>query len=316
MSEIEKNTKIECVETSDDGNYGKFVIEPLERGYGITLGNSLKRILQSSLPGAAVTSIKIDGVRHEFSTLPGVKEDVAEIILNIKTVDFKLYGEGPKTVILSATKKGEVTAADIKCDSDVEVLNPEQYICTINGEEPLTIEMEVAAGVGWRSADKNKDKDTPIGVIPIDSIFSPIKKVNQITENTRVGNMTDYDKLTLEVWTNGGVTPEDAISYSARVLIRELTLFANLGGEEFAPVVSADSSAEVGSSALDTNIEDLDLSVRSYNCLKRAGINTVENLVSMTEEEMLKVRNLGKKSFDEVIEKLEGMGLSLKNNED
>ncbi len=312
MSEIER-PRIECVSAAEDGTYGKFVVEPLERGYGITLGNSLRRILLSSLPGAAVTTIRIEDVPHEFSTLPGVVEDVTEIILNIKAVAFKLFSDEQKTVTLSVNKKGEVTAADITCDSDVVVLNPEQYICTLNGEHSLTIEMTVGSGIGWRSADKNKEPGMPIGIIPIDSIFTPVKKVNYVVENTRVGNVTDYDKLTIEVWTNGGVTPEEAISHSAKILTEQLSLFVNLNMEDTLPEVSAEKDSGKKEKVLEMNIEELDLSVRSYNCLKRAGVNTVEDLVCKSEDEMMKVRNLGKKSLEEVLQKLESMGLNLKN---
>lgn len=315
MSEIER-PRIECVSAAEDGTYGKFVVEPLERGYGITLGNSLRRILLSSLPGAAVTTIRIEDVPHEFSTLPGVVEDVTEIILNIKAIAFKLFSDEQKTVTLSVNKKGEVTAADITHDSDVVVLNPEQYICTLNGEHSLTVEMTVGSGIGWKSADKNKEPGMPIGIIPIDSIFTPVKKVNYVVENTRVGNVTDYDKLTLEVWTNGGVTPEEAISYSAKILTEQLSLFVNLNMEDTMPEVSADKDSGKKEKVLEMNIEELDLSVRSYNCLKRAGVNTVEDLVCKSEDEMMKVRNLGKKSLEEVLQKLESMGLNLKNLEE
>ncbi len=312
MSEIER-PRIECVSAAEDGTYGKFVVEPLERGYGITLGNSLRRILLSSLPGAAVTTIKVDGARHEFSTLPGVVEDVTEIILNIKAIAFKLFSDEQKTVTLSVKDRGTVTAGDIVHDSDVEVLNPDQYICTLNGDGELEIEMTVGAGVGWRSADKNKEPNMPVGIIPVDSIFTPVKKVNYVVENTRVGNVTDYDKLSLEVWTNGGVTPEEAISYSAKILTEQLSLFVNLTAEDSVPEISAEKDTGKKEKVLDMNIEELDLSVRSYNCLKRAGVNTVEDLVCKSEDEMMKVRNLGKKSLEEVLQKLESMGLNLKN---
>ena len=315
MSEIER-PRIECVQTSDDGKFGRYVVEPLERGYGITLGNSLRRILLSSLPGAAVTTIKIDNVPHEFSTLPGVVEDVTEIILNIKAVALKLNVPGPKTVVLNASRKGEVTAADIVHDDDVVVLNPEQYICTLNGESDLTIEMTVGHGIGWRPADQNKDHNAPIGIIPIDSIFTPVKKVNYIVDNTRVGNVTDYDRLTLEVWTNGGVSPEEAISQSARILTDQLSLFVNLNTDNAVQEVSVSGESGKKEKILEMNIEELDLSVRSYNCLKRANINTVEDLVSKSEDEMMKVRNLGKKSLEEVLQKLESMGLKLKSVDD
>lgn len=315
MSEIER-PRIECESVAEDGTYGKYIVEPLERGYGITLGNSLRRILLSSLPGAAVTTIKVDGARHEFSTLPGVVEDVTEIILNIKAIGFKLFSDEEKIVTLSVKERGVVTAGDIVHDSDVEVLNPDHYICTLNGDGELNIEMTVGAGIGWRSADKNKTPNMPVGIIPIDSIFTPVKKVNYVVENTRVGNVTDYDKLTLEVWTNGGVTPEEAISYSAKILTEQLSLFVNLTSEDTLPEISTEKDTGKKEKVLNMNIEELDLSVRSYNCLKRAGVNTVEDLVCKSEDEMMKVRNLGKKSLEEVLQKLESMGLNLKNLDD
>ncbi|MBP3392276.1 MAG: DNA-directed RNA polymerase subunit alpha [Clostridia bacterium] len=316
MNEIVK-PNIECVETDELETYGKFVVEPLERGYGITLGNSLRRILLSSLPGSAALNVKIEGVRHEFSTIPGVVEDVTEIILNIKNIGFKLYTNETKHVTLSASKKGVVTAGDIACDAEIEVLNPDQYIATLNGDGTLEISMEVGTATGWCSADKNKQPNMPFGVIPIDSIFTPVKKVNFNVENTRVGNVTDYDKLTLEVWTNGAVTPKEAISQSAQILTEQLSLFVNLTetGETREVVISPDLS-DKKEKLLEMNIEDLDLSVRSFNCLKRAQVNTVEDLVNKTEEDMMKVRNLGRKSLEEVICKLESMGFSLKKSEE
>ncbi len=316
MNEIVK-PNIECVETDELETYGKFVVEPLERGYGITLGNSLRRILLSSLPGSAALNVKIEGVRHEFSTIPGVVEDVTEIILNIKNVGFKLYTEENKLVSLSVAKKGVVTAGDIVCDSEIEVLNPDQYIATLNGDGALNIEIEVGTATGWCSADKNKQPSMPFGVIPVDSIFSPVKKVNINVENTRVGNVTDYDKLTLEVWTNGALTPKEAISQSAQILTEQLALFVNLTetGEPREVVISPDLS-DKKEKLLEMNIEDLDLSVRSFNCLKRAQVNTVEDLVNKTEEDMMKVRNMGRKSLEEVIYKLQSMGFSLKKSEE
>ncbi len=316
MNEIVK-PNIECVETDELETYGKFVVEPLERGYGITLGNSLRRILLSSLPGSAALNVKIEGVRHEFSTIPGVVEDVTEIILNIKNIGFKLYTNETKHVTLSASKKGVVTAGDIACDAEIEVLNPDQYIATLNGDGTLEISMEVGTATGWCSADKNKQPNMPFGVIPIDSIFTPVKKVNFNVENTRVGNVTDYDKLTLEVWTNGAVTPKEAISQSAQILTEQLALFVDLTetGETREVVISPDLS-DKKEKLLEMNIEDLDLSVRSFNCLKRAQVNTVEDLVNKTEEDMMKVRNLGRKSLEEVICKLESMGFSLKKSEE
>ena len=308
---------IECVETDELETYGKFVVEPLERGYGITLGNSLRRILLSSLPGSAALNVKIEGVSHEFSTIPGVVEDVTEIVLNIKNIGFKLYAEGNHMVSLKADKRGVVTAKDIDCGADVEILNPDQYICTMNGDGVLDIQMEIGTATGWRSADKNKTDNMAIGVIPIDSIFSPVKKVNYFVENTRVGNMIDYDKLTLEVWTNGALTPKEAIGQSAQILVDQLQLFMDLNSPKPLREVTAEFGAqEIDGSNLDMSIEDLDLSVRSFNCLKRANVNTVRDLVNKTEEEMIKVRNLGRKSLEEVILKLNSLGLSLRSNEE
>ena len=319
MIEIEKPT-IECVFSNEDPNYGKFVVEPLERGYGTTLGNSLRRILLSSLPGVAVTSVKIDGILHEFSTIPGVKEDVTEIILNIKQVAFKIYSEDPsatKIVTISKSEKGEVTAADIVCDSEIEVLNPDQHIATLNGDDELSIEMEVGTAKGWRTADKNKTANMPFGVIAIDSLFSPVPKVNYYVENTRVGNVTDYDKLTLEVWTDGSLRADEAVSMSAKVLIEHLELFLDLaeGISETKSIMAVKSDNEK-EKVLDLTIDELDLSVRSFNCLKRAGINTVEDLINKTEEEMMKVRNLGRKSLEEVIAKLDSFGFTLKKEDE
>ena len=318
MNEIEK-LRIECVETDEFDRYGKFVVEPLERGYGTTLGNSLRRILLSSLEGSAVVNIKIDGTCHEFSTITGVVEDVTEIILNIKQIGFKLYStDEPKFVRIDKTERGPVVAGDIICDSDVEILNPDLHIATLNGDGRLLIEMELGTSVGWRTAEKNKKNNLPNGVIPIDSIFSPIKKVNYVVENTRVGNVTDYDKLTLEVWTNGALTPKEAISQSAKILIDQLYVFVNLDEEEVVGEIIP-KTEETGSQKekiLEMNIEELDLSVRSYNCLKRAAVNTVEDLVNKTEDDMMKVRNLGRKSLEEVIYKLKSLGLSLKNSDD
>ncbi len=318
MIEIEK-PRIECVETDESERYGKFVIEPLERGYGTTLGNSLRRILLSSLPGSAATSIKVKGACHEFTAIPGVVEDVTEIILNIKSVAFKIYDDDPdvtKVVMINKSDKGEVTAADIICDSDIEVLNPEQHIATLNGDAEFSVEIEVGTSRGWRSADKNKTPNMPFSVIPVDSLFSPIKKANYQVENTRVGNVTDYDKLTIEVWTNGALTPKEAISESAKILIDHFSLFLNLDEEEEEkPVVIEKDNPCKTEKVLEMNIEDLDLSVRSYNCLKRAAVNTVGDLADKTEEEMMKVRNLGRKSLEEVIQKLESLGLSLKKDD-
>ncbi len=319
MNEIEK-PRIECVATDEFDRYGKFVIEPLERGYGTTLGNSLRRILLSSLPGSAAVNIKIKGACHEFTTIPGVVEDVTEIILNIKSVAFKIYSDDldmTKVVTISKTERGEVTAADIICDSDIEVLNPEQHIATLNGDAEFSVELEVGTSKGWRPADKNKTPNMPFSVIPIDSLFSPVPKVNYYVENTRVGNVTDYDKLTLEVWTNGAMTPKEAISASAKILIDQFSLFVNLDEEkEIRHVVIEKDLSGKTEKILEMNIEDLDLSVRSYNCLKRASVNTVGDLADKTEEEMMKVRNLGRKSLEEVIQKLESLGLSLKKEDE
>lgn len=318
MIEIEK-PRMECVASDESGRYGKFVIEPLERGYGTTLGNSLRRILLSSLPGSAAVNVKIKGACHEFTSIPGVVEDVTEIILNIKQVAFKVLAEDlteTKTVSILKSDRGVVTAADIVCDSEVEVLNPDQHIATLNGEAELSIEMEVGTSKGWRSADKNKIPNMPFGVIPIDSLFSPVPKVNYYVENTRVGNVTDYDKLTLEVWTNGAMSPDEAICESAKILIEQFELFTHFDEEKEIKhvVVEKDVSGKT-EKILEMNIEDLDLSVRSYNCLKRASVNTVGDLAEKTEEEMMKVRNLGRKSLEEVIQKLESLGLSLKKED-
>ncbi len=318
MVEIEK-PKIEIVEISEDNRYGKFVCEPLERGYGTTFGNSLRRILLSSLQGAAITSIRIDGVLHEFSTIPGVRDDVTNIILNLKSLCLKMYSDEPKIIRLDVEGAKEVTAADITVDSDVEILNPELHIATLNDEGSLHMEMMVERGRGYVSADKNKKPDHVIGVIPIDSIFSPILRVNYTVADTRVGNVTDYDKLTMEVWTDGSIRPEEALSNAAGILIMHLRLFQNMAG------VSEDEEEEAGTflepqendtaKVLEMTIEDLDLSVRSYNCLKRANINTVADLTAKTEDEMIKVRNLGRKSLEEVKKKLQDLNLSLSQGE-
>ena len=313
--EMEK-PKIECVASSEDNTYGKFVVEPLERGYGITLGNSLRRILLSSLPGAAVTSIKIDGVLHEFSTIPGVIEDVTEIILNIKEISFKMNGEGPKIVYIDADGEGEVTAGDIKTDADVEILNPDHHIATLNGDHRLYMELTINKGRGYVSAENNKQSGQPIGVIPVDSIYTPIRKVNYTVENTRVGQITDYDKLTLEVWTNGSIKPDESISLAAKILSEHLNLFIDLSDHAKHAEILVEKEETKKEKVLEMTIEELDLSVRSYNCLKRAGINTVEDLTNRTEEDMMKVRNLGRKSLEEVLQKLNALGLSLAPSED
>ena len=314
MVEIEK-PRIECVENPGDTSYGKYVVEPLERGYGTTLGNSLRRILLSSLPGTAVTSIKIAGVMHEFTTIPGVKEDVTEIVLNVKGIIAKLHSEGVKTVHIEAVGPCKVTAGDIKADADVEVLNPDLHIATLDVDATLNMELTLSHGRGYVTADKNKTAQTVIGVIPVDSIYTPVRKVNYTVENTRVGDAIDYDKLTLEVWTNGTIDARDAVSLSSRILCDHFALFTDLSetmGSKSTVVEKADTQRD---KVMEMTIDDMDLSVRSYNCLKRANINTVEDLISKTEEEMMKVRNLGRKSLEEVINKLAMMGLHLADEE-
>jgi DNA-directed RNA polymerase subunit alpha len=314
MLEIEK-PKIECVELSDNNTYGKFVVEPLERGYGITLGNSLRRILLSSLPGAAVTSVKIDGVLHEFSTIPGVFEDVTDIIINLKSLCIKMYTEEERVLRIEVEGPKEVKAADIIADADVEILNPELKIATVS-DGRLFMEITVAKGRGYVSADKNKKEDHIIGVIPIDSAFSPVRRVNYNIEDTRVGQITDYDKLTLEVWTNGSIRPDEATSLSAKILSEYLRQFIGLTETVNDVEIMVEKEEEEKDKILEMTIEELDLSVRSYNCLKRAGINSVEVLTQRTEEDMIKVRNLGKKSLEEVIFKLQELGLSLKESDE
>ena len=314
MVEIEK-PRIDCIETPGDDSYGKFIIEPLERGYGTTLGNSLRRMLLSSLEGTAITSVKIAGVAHEFSTIPGVKEDVTEIVLNLKSVIARLHCEGTKTVYIEATGEGEITAGDIKADAEVEVLNPDLHIATLGPDATLNMEMTISKGRGYVSADRNKLPQQIIGVIPIDSIYTPVIKVNYSVENTRVGNMTDYDKLTIEVWTDKTITARDAISLAARILCDHFTLFTNLSEAMGSKSTVVDKVENTRDKVLDMTIEELDLSVRSVNCLKRANINTVADLISKTEDEMIKVRNLGRKSLEEVIHKLTMMGLSLASDD-
>ena len=314
MVEIQK-PRIECIENVGEETYGKYVVEPLERGYGTTIGNSLRRILLSSLPGTAVTTVKIAGVQHEFSTIPGVKEDVTQIVLNIKGIIAKLYSEGVKTVYIEASGEGVVTAGDIKADSDVEILNPEHHIATLGPDATLNMELTLSQGRGYVTADRNKNAQTVIGVIPVDSVYTPVRKVNYTVENTRVGDATDYDKLTLEVWTNGTISARDAVSLGARILLDHFTLFTDLSetmGSKSTVVEKAETQRD---KVLELTIEELDLSVRSFNCLKRANINTVEDLISKTEDEMMKVRNLGRKSLEEVINKLAIMGLSLASEE-
>ena len=315
MIEIEK-PQIECIETPGDASYGKYVIEPLERGYGMTLGNALRRIMLSSLPGTAATSIKIAGVQHEFSTIPGVKEDVTEIVLNVKNLLTKLHCEGAKTVFIEATGPCEVTAGDIKSDGEVEVLNPELHLATLDVGATLSMEIALSHGRGYVDAEHNKAlRPNVIGVIPIDSIYSPVYKVNFSVENTRVGASSDYDKLTLEAWTDSTITARDAVSLGAKILCDHFALFTDLSdtlGDKSTVVEKATDSKD---KMLELTIEELDLSVRSFNCLKRANINTVEDLISKTEDEMMKVRNLGRKSLEEVINKLAMMGLSLASDD-
>ena len=314
MIEMEK-PRIECVEISEGNLYGKFVIEPLERGFGTTLGNSLRRILLSSLPGVAVSSVRIDCVLHEFSTIPGVKEDVTEIILNLKALSAKLYCDGPKVVTISASGECVVTAGDIVCDEQVEIINPDLVIATLNEDAHLNMEITLCKGRGYVSADRNKTPNMPIGVLPVDSIFTPIRKVNYTIENTRVGQMTDYDKLTLEVWTDGSIKPDEATSMAAKILSEHLMLFINLT-ENVVPVDFNEPEDNKMEKVQEMTIEELDLSVRAYNCLKRANINTVAELVQRNEEDMMKVRNLGKKSLEEVEQKLAALGLSLRRSEE
>ncbi len=312
--EIEK-ARIECVEIGENNRYGKFVVEPLERGFGHTLGNALRRVLLSSLPGAAVSSVHIDGVQHEFSTVPGVKEDVTEIILNFKELVAKLYCDQPKQVTIDMRGPCEVTAGDIRTDDEVEIINPELHIATLNEDAHLQMQIVLDKGRGYVSADKNKSGNMPIGVIPVDSVFTPIRKVNYTVEDTRVGQITDYDKLTLEVWTNGGVMPDEAISLSAKILTEHLTLFVGLT-DQVMPVNFNIPEDEKKEKVLEMTIEELDLSVRAYNCLKRAGINSVAELVQRNQEDMMKVRNLGRKSLEEVEQKLAALGLGLRPNEE
>ena len=315
MIEIEKPT-IECVFSNDDPNYGKFVIEPLERGYGTTLGNSLRRILLSSLPGVAVTSVKIDGILHEFSTIPGVKEDVTEIILNLKKLAVKLNGENTKKVLINAIGPKEVTAADIIGDSDLEICNPDLHIATLEENATLVMEMNLAKGRGYVSADQNKTESTPIAVIPTDSIYTPVRKVNFTVENTRVGQVTDYDKLILEIWTDGSITPSEGVSIGAKIMQEHLNLFIELTDSTDTMEIMVEKEEDQKEKALEMTIEELELSVRSFNCLKRAAINTVEELTHRSEEDMMKVRNLGKKSLDEVKHKLEELGLGLRQSDE
>ena len=314
MIEIKK-PRIECIETPADDSYGKYVVEPLERGYGTTLGNSLRRVLLSSLPGTAVTSIKIGGIQHEFATIPGVKEDVTEIVLNIKGIIARLHCDGPKTVYLEASGECNVTAGDIKADGEVEFLNPDHHIATLGPDASLSMELVLNHGRGYVTADRNKNPQAPIGTIPVDSIYNPVLKVNYTVENTRVGNQTDFDKLTIEVWTDGTITARDAVSLGAKILCDHFTIFTDLSdnvGQRTTVVEKVEAQRD---KVLEMTIEELDLSVRSFNCLKRANINTVEDLVGKTQDEMIKVRNLGRKSLEEVEHKLAMMGLSLASDE-
>ena len=317
MIEIEK-PRIEALDLATDGTYGKFVLEPLERGYGTTIGNSLRRVLLSSLPGVAVTSIKIDGILHEFSTIEGVKEDVTEIVLNIKGLIAKINGEGPKVAYIEAEGPCEVTAGSIKCDSEVEILDPDMHIATLGEGGRLFMELTLDKGRGYVPAERNKQLMNPvIGVIPVDSIYTPVVKVNYTVENTRVGQITDYDKLTLEVWTNGVLHAQEAVALGARVLTEHLNLFVDLSADALegkSILVQSDDNPKT--TVLSMTIEELDFSVRSFNCLKRASINTVEDLISKTEDDMMKVRNLGRKSLEEVINKLESLGLALRDDEE
>lgn len=314
MIEIEK-PRIECQESPDDISYGKFVVEPLERGYGTTLGNSLRRVLLSSLPGTAPTSIRIAGVQHEFSTIPGVKEDVTEIVLNVKGIIARLHCDGPKTVYIEAAGECEVTAGDIKADGEVEILNPELHIASLGPDGALSMEITLAHGRGYVPADKNKSAQQVIGTIPVDSIYAPVLKVNYAVENTRVGNQTDFDKLTIEVWTDKTISARDALSLGAKILCDHFTLFTDLSDTIGNSCTVVEKEPERPNTVMKMTIEELDLSVRSFNCLKRANINTVEDLTNKTEEEMIKVRNLGRKSLEEVEHKLAMMGLSLASDD-
>ena len=315
MIEIEKPTIRKSID--ENGAYGKFVVEPLERGYGTTLGNAMRRILLSSLPGAAVTSVKIDGILHEFSTIPGVKEDVTEIILNLKQLSIRLNGEeDTKRVIINEVGPKEVTAADIVGDADLEIFNKDLHIATLEENASLVMEMNVSKGRGYVSADQNKTENTPISVIPIDSIYTPVKKVNFTVEDTRVGQVTNFDKLILEIWTDGSITPEEGVSIGAKIMHEHLNLFIGLNDAAENMEIMVEKEEDQKEKALEITIEELELSVRSFNCLKRAGINTVEELTEKTEDEMMKVRNLGKKSLDEVKGKLDELGLSLKPSDE
>ncbi|WP_017729573.1 DNA-directed RNA polymerase subunit alpha [Halalkalibacterium ligniniphilum] len=314
MIEIEK-PNIETIEISEDAKYGKFIIEPLERGYGTTLGNSLRRILLSSLPGAAVTSVQIDGVLHEFSTIEGVVEDVTTIILNLKKLALKIYSDEEKTLEIDFQGEGVVTAGDLTHDSDVDVLNPDLHIATLTKGAHLHMRLVAKRGRGYVLAEGNKNDDQPIGVLPIDSIYTPVSRVNYQVENTRVGQVTNYDKLTLDVWTDGSIRPEEAVSLGAKILTEHLNIFVGLTDQAQNAEIMVEKEEDQKEKVLEMTIEELDLSVRSYNCLKRAGINTVQELTQKTEEDMMKVRNLGRKSLEEVQEKLGELGLGLRKEE-
>ncbi|WP_067842407.1 DNA-directed RNA polymerase subunit alpha [Amphibacillus sediminis] len=314
MIEIEK-PKIETVEISDDATFGKFVVEPLERGYGTTLGNSLRRILLSSLPGAAVTSVQIDGVLHEFSTIEGVVEDVTTIVLNLKKLALKIYSDEEKTLEIDVQGEGVVTAADITYDSDVEILNPDLHIATLGSNATLRMKMTAERGRGYRPADANNHDEQPIGVIPVDSIFTPVSRATFQVENTRVGQITNFDKLTLDVWTDGSIRPEEAVSLGAKIFTEHLNIFVGLTDEAQNAEIMIEKEEDQKEKVLEMTIEELDLSVRSYNCLKRAGINTVQELANKSEDDMMKVRNLGRKSLEEVKHKLDDLGLGLRKEE-
>ena len=317
MMEIER-PKIDTASLSADGRYGKFVVEPLERGFGTTLGNSLRRVLLSSLPGVAVTSIKIDGVVHEFSTIDGVKEDVTEIVLNVKGITAKLYSDTPKTVRIEATGEGEVTAGSIQQDADIEILNPDWHIATLAENAKFIMELTFDKGRGYVPSERNKQnaEQASLGALPVDSIYTPVLKVNYTVENTRVGQITDYDKLTLEVWTDGTISAQEAVSFAARILTEHLNLFVTLSQEAMSAEIMVEKDDKGKEKALEMTIEELDLSVRSFNCLKRAGINTVEDLINKSEDEMMKVRNLGRKSLEEVVAKLDSLGFKLTKDDE
>ena len=317
MMEIER-PKIDTASLSADGRYGKFVVEPLERGFGTTLGNSLRRVLLSSLPGVAVTSIKIDGVVHEFSTIEGVKEDVTEIVLNVKGITAKLYSDTPKTVRIEASGEGEVTAGSIQQDAEIEVLNPDWHIATLADGAKLIMELVFDKGRGYVPAERNKQaaEQASLNALPVDSIYTPVLKVNYTVENTRVGQITDYDKLTLEVWTDGTISAKEAVSLAARIMTEHLNLFVTLSQEAMDAEIMVEKDDKGKEKALKMTIEELDLSVRSFNCLKRAGINTVEDLINKSEDEMMKVRNLGRKSLEEVMAKLDSLGFTLTKDDE